>query len=110
MVPEPPFAKGSYQKTKAYQSITTSTNKEKDQPTTQNGNEQKGLHDRKHSEVSFQDRLLVDEPRTLVKNGNSVDEDSEEQETTVWICCDVYDTGIGIPGTFMLQVFNLAHP
>ncbi|XP_044472023.1 histidine kinase 5-like [Mangifera indica] len=106
MVPEPPFAKGSYQKTKAYQSITTSTNKEKDQPTTQNGNEQKGLHDRKHSEVSFQDRLLVDEPRTLVKNGNSVDEDSEEQQTTVWIRCDVYDTGIGIPENALPILFK----
>lgn len=35
-------------------------------------------------------------------DGSDVNGDGEEQngepETTVWICCDVYDTGIGIPG------------
>lgn len=97
-----------------YQSTTTYTKEEKKQSTSQNDNDQKGFHDRKHSEGSFQDHLWVDEPRTLVNNGNSVDGDLEGPETTVWIQCDVYDTGIGIPGTSMLQVFitkfNLALP
>ncbi|KAJ0031590.1 hypothetical protein Pint_12586 [Pistacia integerrima] len=107
VVPEPPFAKeGSYQKSKAYQSTTTSTKEEKNQSTSQNGNEQKGFHDRKRSEDSFQDHSSVDEPRTPVNNGNSVDGDLEEQETTVWIRCDVYDTGIGIPENALPILFK----
>lgn len=40
------------------------------------------------------------------QNGASIEDevdDPNQQETTVWIRCDVYDTGIGIPGTYFLQ-------
>lgn len=32
------------------------------------------------------------------QNGVSIEDDPNQQERTVWIRCDVYDTGIGIPG------------
>lgn len=39
------------------------------------------------------------------QNGDQMDEDKEgrtkAEERVVWIRCDVYDTGIGIPGTFL---------
>lgn len=43
-----------------------------------------------------------DECRSPVKSECSMNGDTEDQynsnATTVWIGCDVYDTGIGIPG------------
>lgn len=43
-----------------------------------------------------------DDCRSPVKSECSMNGDTEDQrlsaETTVWIGCDVYDTGIGIPG------------
>lgn len=51
---------------------------------------------------SDQNHSLCDEPRTPVRSeammGGDIDEQSHSPETTVWIRCDVYDTGIGIPG------------
>lgn len=38
-------------------------------------------------------------PKQILSSQNSDAEDENgEPGTTVWICCDVYDTGIGIPG------------
>lgn len=41
---------------------------------------------------------------------NALNGDAEEQngltETSVWICCDVYDTGIGIPGKHAINSGN----
>lgn len=43
------------------------------------------------------------------QNGDRMDEDKEKhassEERVVWIRCDVYDTGIGIPGNFLLSTF-----
>lgn len=65
--------------------------------TSQSKCDQKDFHghgDKTHS--------LNEEPRTPVKCeatvGGDVDEQSHSPETTVWIRCDVCDTGIGIPG------------
>ncbi|CAI0438642.1 unnamed protein product [Linum tenue] len=54
------------------------------------------------------------EPRTPVKNENTRDRGGEEeeeeechvQETTVWLRCDVYDTGIGIPENALPNLFK----
>lgn len=50
-----------------------------------------------------QNHALDDEPIDPVNHDDSKHEDKESShtlETTVWIRCDVYDTGIGIPGDF----------
>ncbi|KAL5699322.1 hypothetical protein ACHQM5_030243 [Ranunculus cassubicifolius] len=51
-----------------------------------------------------------DGPATPVKNLTSMDGDVEKQchssETTVWIRCDVYDTGIGIPDKAKSTLFK----
>lgn len=90
VVQEPPFAKeGLRQKSKAYQPTTDAVKEEKQQSKSQTSNDQNGFHSPKHGDDS-------------ANNGNSLDGDLDDQshlhETTVWICCDVYDTGIGIPG------------
>ncbi|KAL2490123.1 Histidine kinase 5 [Forsythia ovata] len=45
-----------------------------------------------------------------VRNGTTMEEDKESllntQETIVWICCDVYDTGIGIPENAIPTLFK----
>lgn len=51
----------------------------------------------------YQNGSIRDEPSTPVKSQPSINADEEEQQhspetTTVWLRCDVYDTGIGIPG------------
>ncbi|CAI0438643.1 unnamed protein product [Linum tenue] len=66
---------------------------------------QNGYHD---------DKLNDNEPRTPVKNENTRDRGGEEeeeeechvQETTVWLRCDVYDTGIGIPENALPNLFK----
>ena len=63
-----------------------------------------------HSNGSCPDQSLDDEPRTPNKIEASRTEDMEDQshEATVWIRCDVYDTGIGIPG--LLSFIFLSFP
>ncbi|PNX94084.1 histidine kinase 5-like protein [Trifolium pratense] len=50
-----------------------------------------------------------DDCRSPVKSECSMNGDADDQhsstETTVWICCDVYDTGIGIPGIYYHYYF-----
>lgn len=48
---------------------------------------------------SKQSHALSDECRSPMKSECSTNGDTE---TTVWIRCDVYDTGIGIPGIFSI--------
>lgn len=48
-----------------------------------------------------ENHVINDEPITPKRIVNSLEGDesqSNPQESTVWLCCDVYDTGIGIPG------------
>lgn len=52
-----------------------------------------------------------EEPKlnNTTQNGDAMDEDKEirtnPEEPVVWIRCDVYDTGIGIPGTLLSNLF-----
>lgn len=55
-----------------------------------------------------QNHALNDEPINPINHSNSKHEESENShplETIVWIRCDVYDTGIGIPGEFCYHYF-----
>jgi hypothetical protein len=61
------------------------------------------IDDKKHTDQPIQNHAFSNECRSSVNSECSMnDDDTEEQhhstETTVWIRCDVYDTGIGIPG------------
>ncbi|KAH7573999.1 hypothetical protein ACOSQ2_008268 [Xanthoceras sorbifolium] len=98
VIPEPPFAQeGLHQKSIAYESTTNAAKEENHQSTSHTSCDQKGFHGN-------------DEPGTTVSCGNSMDGDSEEPpqvpETTVWIRCDVYDTGIGIPENALPTLFK----
>lgn len=50
------------------------------------------------------DNATPEEDKNIPRCHSNVTKDLEPKEilqapgTTVWICCDVYDTGIGIPG------------
>lgn len=70
--------------------------------TTQNVSDQNLLDGKKHDDPSSQNHAFNDECRSPVKSECSMNGATEEQhhstETTMWIRCDVYDTGIGIPG------------
>ncbi|TXG62341.1 hypothetical protein EZV62_013704 [Acer yangbiense] len=103
VIPEPPFAQEElHQKSKANQSTTNAAIEENHHQSTTSHtsiSDQKGFHGNDN------------EPGTPVNCGNSMDADSEEQhpqvpETTVWIRCDVYDTGIGIPENALPTLFK----
>ncbi|KAM5565328.1 histidine kinase 5 [Rosa sericea] len=59
----------------------------------------------------YQNGSLHDEPSTPVKSEASMNGDKEEEPhssetTTVWLRCDVYDTGIGIPENALPTLFK----
>lgn len=62
-------------------------------------------NDRNGSHTPHQNHSLDGEPVTPGRNGNTMDgdklEEPQSQETVVWLRCDVYDSGIGIPGAFL---------
>ncbi|KAK7377144.1 hypothetical protein VNO80_02564 [Phaseolus coccineus] len=102
VVSEPPFAKAEgHQK----MTIDQSTN------SAQGVKEEKNcLVGQKHNDHPSQNHSFNDECRTSVKSECSMNGDTEEQthstETTVWIRCDVYDTGIGIPEKALPNLFR----
>ncbi|KAK2398882.1 ethylene receptor [Trifolium repens] len=56
---------------------------------------------------------VIPEPPFSVKSEYSTNDDTEDQthstETTVWMRCDVYDTGIGIPEKAIPTLFRKDH-
>ncbi|CAL5421837.1 unnamed protein product [Camellia sinensis] len=64
----------------------------------------KGFHGQKNGECPYKNHTLCDEPKTPDRNGASMD--GCEDEPTVWIRCDVYDTGIGIPENALPNLFK----
>ncbi|XP_019458871.1 PREDICTED: histidine kinase 5 isoform X1 [Lupinus angustifolius] len=106
VVAEPPFAKAEecHQNSNSEQ-LTISANgvrEEKHPSTPQSGGSEQNLHNgQSHNDHTSQIHAFNDECRSSVKSECSMSGDGEGQthstETTVWICCDVYDTGIGIP-------------
>lgn len=113
-MPEPTFTEAEgIQKITSDQS-TISVNavtEEKYLSTPQNGSDQNLVDGEKHDDHANQNHAFNDECRSPVKSECSMNGDTEEQhhstETTVWIRCDVYDTGIGIPGIYSYYVVNL---
>lgn len=90
VVPEPSFAKA--------ECIQKMTSEHSPISAPQSGSDRKPLGD----DCPSQNHAFNDECRSPVKSECSMNGDTEEQPysagTTVWIRCDVYDTGIGIPG------------
>ncbi|KAF2302820.1 hypothetical protein GH714_008563 [Hevea brasiliensis] len=101
VVPDPCFGKaeGNHQKSSAVQSTTNASKEEKCTSASQINNDQNGSH------TPRQNHAHDDEPITPVRTGNAADGDKQEEpqlpETVVWLRCDVYDTGIGIPGAYL---------
>ncbi|CAJ1973612.1 unnamed protein product [Sphenostylis stenocarpa] len=106
VVPEPTFAKEDcIQKMTSNHStiIVNGVKEDKYLSTPQSGCQ-------KHDDYPSQNHAFNDECRSPVKSECSVNGDTEEQhhsaETTVWIRCDVYDTGIGIPEDAIPTLFK----
>ncbi|XP_039007492.1 histidine kinase 5-like [Hibiscus syriacus] len=110
VVPEPPFAKETSQRVSdgstANQSTTNVAKEETCTSMSQTSSDQRGYHGKKH-EGSCQNHSQS-EPGTPVRNGtiDATEEQEELPETTVWIRCDVYDTGIGIPENALPTLFK----
>ncbi|KAJ7966327.1 histidine kinase 5-like [Quillaja saponaria] len=92
VVRDPSFGKAEGYHQKSADKKTDSMNEQKGQkclPPSQASSDQKGHGGEKHGDA------------TPAKTESSVNGDCEGQlhstETTVWVQCDVYDTGIGIP-------------
>lgn len=85
--------------------ISNGVREEKHPSTPRNGSDQNVHHGQKHIDHPSQNPAFNDECRSSIKSECSTNGDIEEQtnstETTVWIRCDVYDTGIGIPGNLV---------
>ena len=80
---------------------------EKRASTPRSSSDQNCLDGQKHNDHPSQNHAFNDECRSSVKSECSINGDTEEQThstETVWIRCDVYDTGIGIPGILKLYV------
>ncbi|GKV03059.1 hypothetical protein SLEP1_g15425 [Rubroshorea leprosula] len=107
VVPEPPFAKeASQHSSTADQSTTDVPTEEKCASKSQTNSDQNGVHGKKRGGSCHRHQL--DEPRSRVKIGtlDGDEEQTELPETTVWIRCDVYDTGIGIPENALPTLFK----
>ncbi|KAK1370012.1 Sortase system response regulator [Heracleum sosnowskyi] len=77
--------------------------------TSKSRSNQKDYNGKSHGEVPCQNHGHNDETGNPLQNGASTNGDREEyppHETTVWIRCDVYDTGIGIPEKALPTLFN----
>ncbi|KAK7321555.1 hypothetical protein VNO77_32319 [Canavalia gladiata] len=114
VVPEPPFAKTEedHQKMITDQSTISSNGvKEEKHASTPRSSSDPSRHDgQKHNDHPSQNHGFNGECRSSAKSECSMNGDTEEQthstETTVWIRCDVYDTGIGIPEKAIPTLFK----
>ncbi|KAK7260999.1 hypothetical protein RIF29_27302 [Crotalaria pallida] len=114
VVPEPPFAKAEegHQNTNSDQStISANGVREEKHPSTPRSACGQNLHNgQNHNDNPNQNHAFNDDCRSSVKSECSMNGDTEEQthstETTVWIRCDVYDTGIGIPEKAIPTLFK----
>ncbi|XP_010548554.1 PREDICTED: histidine kinase 5-like [Tarenaya hassleriana] len=76
------------------------------------GNHMTLFHSPKRGSDTYTSHFLRTEPQSPSRQGDFVDGDTEEErynmpETViVWILCDVYDTGIGIPENALPNLFK----
>lgn len=76
--------------------------------TSQSRSDQKDFDGKKHEESPYRIHVHNDETRIPLQDGASENAERGEyppKETTLWIQCDVYDTGIGIPGTIYWFIY-----
>ncbi|KAJ6434784.1 hypothetical protein OIU84_000091 [Salix udensis] len=112
VVPDPcnGNAEGNHQKSSGDQSTTNELKEDKPKLSSQSSTDRKGFHSKKYSEGPYPNHFPGDETQTPVKNGNTTDGDEGEEPrvpgTTVWLCCDVFDTGIGIPENALPTLFR----
>ncbi|MED6111788.1 hypothetical protein PIB30_055570 [Stylosanthes scabra] len=103
VVSEPSFAKHS--------SVSgTQANEDRYLSTPQSSSDRNLLDGQRHDHPPSQNHAFHGECRSPVKSECSANGDTEEHhhstETTVWIRCDVYDTGIGIPENAISTLFK----
>ncbi|CAN6682500.1 unnamed protein product [Malus baccata var. baccata] len=110
VVSDPSFEEdeGCSQNPNTVQSTVSEKGPEAEKPASQTSCDQEGFDgDRPH-----QNHSLNDEPRTPAKREVSMDAADQEDEPrlpetkTVWLRCDVYDTGIGIPENALPSLFK----
>uniref|UniRef100_A0A6N2LTM7 histidine kinase n=1 Tax=Salix viminalis TaxID=40686 RepID=A0A6N2LTM7_SALVM len=112
VVPDPcnGNAEGNHQKSSGDQSTTNELKEDKPKLSSQSSTDRKGFHSKKYSEGPYPNHFPGDGTQTPVKNGNTTDGDEGEEPrvpgTTVWLCCDVFDTGIGIPENALPTLFR----
>ncbi|KAK7383416.1 hypothetical protein VNO78_29095 [Psophocarpus tetragonolobus] len=110
VVPEPPSAKAEGHQKIITEQSTNGVKEEKRASTPRSNGDQNCLDGQKHNDHPSQNHAFNDECRSSVKSESSMNGDGEEQdhstETTVWIRCDVYDTGIGIPEKAIPTLFR----
>ncbi|KAL2472325.1 Histidine kinase 5 [Abeliophyllum distichum] len=114
VVPEPPSAikQESDQKISSDQSKVLANIKKEEKCVSmcQSMGDQIDTHRTKDGHDTCGSDKLKNEPSGLVRNGTTMEEDKESllntQETIVWICCDVYDSGIGIPENAIPTLFK----
>ncbi|XP_057718140.1 histidine kinase 5-like [Arachis stenosperma] len=107
VVTEPPFAKTEEcnQKMNSEQSTTCSNGvKDHRYPSTL----AKSGSDQNHhgSDHAFNNEFRSSVKSDYSMNGGDTEEENHSTETTVWIRCDVYDTGIGIPEKAIPTLFK----
>ncbi|KAG4934151.1 hypothetical protein JHK87_048153 [Glycine soja] len=112
VVTEPPFAKAEGHQKMITEQSTNSANgvkEEKRASTPRSNDDQNCLDGQKNNDHPSQNHAVNDECRSSVKSECSINGDTEEQThstETVWIRCDVYDTGIGIPEKAIPTLFR----
>lgn len=106
MVPEPSLEKieECNQKSQADQSTTRENRMEEEKSSlvSQASCDHQPVQVKSQNGQFCQNHALHDKSRIMRESEASADRDKEGEhtpETTVWIRCDVYDTGIGIPGS-----------
>ncbi|CAL5206255.1 unnamed protein product [Lathyrus oleraceus] len=116
VVPEPPFAKSEEcHQTATEDQSTVSSNGLKEEKHASSPRstrcDQNLIDGKKHTDQPIQNQTFSNEcSRSSVNSECSMNDDIEEQthstETTVWIRCDVFDTGIGIPEKAIPTLFR----
>ncbi|CAK9174734.1 unnamed protein product [Ilex paraguariensis] len=104
--------KGSHQNTTVDQSsiLDNICKDDKCSSTSESGCDKKSSIGQKHGGGPCHNHTQNDEPKAPIKKGDLEDGDKENhyqpRETSVWIRCDVYDTGIGIPDHALPTLFK----
>ncbi|KAG8375361.1 hypothetical protein BUALT_Bualt10G0092100 [Buddleja alternifolia] len=110
VVPEPCDVISQDSKNIPSDQSTDSANTSIDMSTSQSKGEEDGIHETMNGEGSCDNKKHNNIPSSQTGNGAPIEEDktdhSNPEEQVVWIRCDVYDTGIGIPENAIPTLFK----